>query len=95
MILLQSRKVKVDFDKERKRINSCEYEPHQRKNLLKLVDLCEQLKFKEAYEFACEWGDDRDEGLECREAEFIGIAIVELLRYHNEGWKFEVVNGTG
>jgi hypothetical protein len=95
MILLQSRKIKVDFDKERERINSCEYEPHQKKNLLKLVDLCEQLKFREACEFAREWGDDRDPELECREAEFISIAIVELLHYHNDGWKFEVVDGTG
>lgn len=95
MLLLQSRTVKVDFDKERKRINSCEYEPHQKKNLLRLVDLCEQLKFKQAYEFACKWGENRDEELECREAEFIGIAIVELLRAYKDGWKFEVTDGTG
>jgi hypothetical protein len=95
MLLLQSRQIEVDFDKERERIKSCEYEPHQQKNLLKLVDLCEQLKFKEAYEFACEWGHDRDPVIECREAEFIGIAIVELLRAYVSGWKFEVANGTG
>ena len=63
----------VDTAKERKRINEA-FAGTTKKKLLKLMDLVEAQKWKEAEaELDSKWWHGRDEELECSRLEFIGL----------------------
>jgi len=44
--------IDINIEKERERVKKVKYEPDERKYLLRIVDLFEQGKFKEAFIFA-------------------------------------------
>lgn len=75
------KRVEIDLDAERKRINKASYNERQRKALLKLVDLFEQGKFQECLTHInnAKAFPYNSRGEYC-EREHIGIEIGDVLR---------------
>ena len=76
--------VEIDLEAEKKRIKSAfTREPEIKKKLLKLIDLVEQEKWKEAEKFLDQkWWKSKDKKRECSRYEFIGLVpYAEDTRY--------------
>jgi hypothetical protein len=64
----------IDIEEERQRIVKADYTAAQRKRLLKLMNLFEQGKFKEAHDFTSTWGRTKEE-------------YPEIEHIHNDVWR--------
>lgn len=91
---MKLRKIKIvelniDLAEERQRIVEAGYTEAEQNRLLKVVELFEKGKFKEAFNFASNWG--RTE-LDYPEVEHIHSVIWEVIGGASVGINYEIVN---